>query len=310
MRDAIETVLGPVSVAAVGRVLVHEHLALDLRSPGDPEAILGEEDEDSVAKEMAELRAQRVGLVVELTNWGMGRDPNRLRRIAERSGVPVVAATGLYQRRFHPAASLAMDVDELAQHFSRELEEGIDGTGIRAGVIGEMGSSAEGLLPEEERALRAAARAAKRHDVAVITHAHLGRHGLHQLEVLLEEGMPADRIAIGHQDLLDDAEAHAAIAAAGAYVAYDTIGKSAYQAEEVRLRLIRQMVEWGFASRILLSEDISRRKYLKARGGHGYAYLFSHFLPRLEAEGISGEVLERILRENPVRLLAGGPADA
>lgn len=297
-------------VTHAGRVLVHEHLAIDLRSRADSEAVLGEQDEAAVVEELTEIRQQGVGLVVELTNWGMGRDPERLRRIAAASGVPVVAATGLYQRRFHPPDSLSMDVDELTERFSRELIDGIDDTGIRAGVIGEMGSSPEGVLPEEERALRAAARAARRHDVAVITHAHLGRHGLRQLEVLLSEGMPADRIAIGHQDLLDDVTVHEEIAAAGAYVAYDTIGKHAYQAEEVRTRLVRQMIERGFGHQVLLSEDISRRKYLKSRGGHGYGYLFSQFLPRLEAEGISRDVLELILRENPIRLLAGGPVHA
>ncbi|MCP9984509.1 phosphotriesterase family protein [Actinomadura madurae] len=240
----LRTVLGEVPVPD-GPVLAHEHLRVDLRGPAgrapDPAALLDEEA--MVAGELAELRRSHgLAAVVELTCLGMGRDAAALVRISERSGVAVVAATGFYHAAFHPSYVAGSSVADLARRLLDEIENGLDGTAVRPGVIGEIGTTGPTPAGDEERCLRAAARAALRSGLPLATHAHLGRGGLAQLDVLTAEGLPPGRISIGHQDLLDDARTHRKIAEAGAYVAFDTVGKASYQSDGVRLRRALDLV--------------------------------------------------------------------
>ncbi|MFI6345976.1 phosphotriesterase [Streptomyces sp. NPDC050560] len=313
---ALHTVTGPLDPAAVrGPVLPHEHLVLDLDRAGDGAAVLDPARHGpQVAAELAELRQEfGLSLVVELTCRGMGRDIPALARAARASGVPVVASTGWYYEPFHPA-EVAGDVDALTEVLVREAEHGIDGAGVagaRPGVIGEVGSHGDTPSAPETRVLRAAARAALATGLSVSTHAQLGRGGLAQLDILTSEGLAPHRICIGHQDLLDDPAAHAEIAASGAYVAFDTVGKESYQPDAVRLRLLLALLDAGHADRALLSCDISRHGYLRAEGGRGYGHLFRGFLPAARAAGLDGHLEALLTRYNPLRFLTGsGPGAA
>ncbi|RFS84629.1 phosphotriesterase [Actinomadura spongiicola] len=303
------TVLGEVP-APRGPVLVHEHLRVDLRGSGrapDPAALL--DDEETVGGELAALRGSHgLAAVVELTGLGMGRDAAALARISERSGVAVVAATGFYHGRFHPPYVAGASTADLTRRLVTEIEDGLDGTGIRPGVIGEIGTGGERPSADEERCLRASAAAAVRTGLPLATHAHLGRGGLVQLDILTSEGLAPGRISIGHQDLLDDAPTHRRLADAGAYVAFDTIGKASYQSDEVRLRRALDLIEAGHAARLLLSNDVSRAGYLRANGGSGYGAVFDSFVPRLAAAGVDDGTLRMILHDNPIRFLTSGEA--
>ncbi|SFN31281.1 aryldialkylphosphatase [Actinomadura madurae] len=306
----LRTVLGEVPVPD-GPVLAHEHLRVDLRGPAgrapDPAALLDEEAK--VAGELAELRRSHgLAAVVELTCLGMGRDAAALVRISERSGVAVVAATGFYHAAFHPSYVAGSSVADLARRLLDEIENGLDGTAVRPGVIGEIGTTGRTPAGDEERCLRAAARAALRSGLPLATHAHLGRGGLAQLDVLTAEGLPPGRISIGHQDLLDDARTHRKIAEAGAYVAFDTVGKASYQSDDVRLRRALDLIGAGHADRLLLSADVSRAGYLTAHGGGGYGTVLRSFAPRLAAAGVDETTLRLILHDNPVRFLTSGEA--
>jgi phosphotriesterase-related protein len=288
-----------------GAVLPHEHLAMHYERM-DPEA--GVSRSDLVIAELAELGQTRtLGLVVELSCHGLGRDIRGIAAISAASGVPVVAATGYYWGRFHSPYVAAADVDALTELLLGEIEDGIDGTSIRPGVIGEVGSDGEWPTPAEERCLRASARAAVASGLAMCTHANLGPGGPGQLEILTSEGLAPERISIGHQDLVDDHGLHRELAGAGAYVAFDTVGKDAYQTDDVRLRNVIRLIEAGHADRILLSTDISRDAYLEREGG-GYGFLFRSFLPRLRSAGVPEETIQLITRENPLRLLQSGDA--
>jgi phosphotriesterase-related protein len=289
-----------------GPVLPHEHLVLDLRRPGDPAAQLdAASDGSAVTGELAALRAEfGLGLVVEQSCRGMGRQPWALAAISRASGVPVIASTGWYAAAFHPAETAA-GVERMTELLVDDVLLGMDGTTVTAGLIGEVGSG-EHPTPAEARALRAAARAALRSGLSVATHAALGRGGLAQAELLLGEGLPAHRIALGHQDLLDDSATHRALAAAGCYVALDTIGKTAYQDDAVRLRLLLKLLEAGHAERILLSNDVSRRGYLRREGGAGYGAVLREFLPQVRAAGVDEASVDLITRANPLRFLSGG----
>ncbi|MEU4029244.1 phosphotriesterase family protein [Streptomyces anulatus] len=304
----LRTVAGELRAASVrGPALAHEHLVLDLDHVGDGAAVLDpERHAAAVIAELTELR-ERFGLslVVELTCRGMGRDVRALARAAREAGVAVVAATGWYYEPFHTPEVDALDVEQLTELLVREIEDGIDGSGIRPGVLGELGSHGDVPTAAEAKVLRAGARAALATGLSLATHAQLGRGGLAQLELLTGEGLPAHRVSIGHQDLLDDPGVHRELAASGAYVAFDTVGKSSYQSDDTRLRLLLALVEAGHADRALLSCDVSRHGYLRSEGGQGYGHLFAAFLPRLRAAGADDDLIDLLTRRNPLRFLTG-----
>lgn len=342
----LHTVTGPLDAREVrGPVLSHEHLVLDLGRDlgldrglnlslgraGCGAAVLDPERHAvAVARELAELREEfGLSLVVELTCRGMGRDAAALARIARAARVAVVAATGWYYEPFHTPeiADIESDagsdagsytdadtdadsgVGRLAEKLIAEIDAGIGTTGIRPGVLGEIGSHGDLPSPPEARVLRAAARAALATGLSVATHAQLGRGGPAQLALLMREGLAPERVSIGHQDLLDDPGVHKELAAAGAYVAFDTVGKRSYQSDAVRLRLLLAFIEAGHADRALLSCDISRHGYLAAEGGHGYGHLFRSFLPRLRAAGVDEDLIDLMTRRNPLRFLTGACGD-
>ena len=299
----ITTVLGDRGPASTsGAVLAHEHLRIDLSHGDDPEGYV--RNEAGVIEELSEARETfGLGLVVELTCQGMGRDARVLRHISEESGVEVVCTTGFYYERFHPPFVQEASTDELAERLIQEIRNGVDDEGIRPGIIGEVGSHGPVMSPAEERCFRAAARAAHATGLSVSTHAHLGVGAEGQLEVLLDEGLPAERVCLGHQDLIDDPPQHRRLAEAGAYVAFDTVGKASYQTDDVRLRLVLAMLEAGHEERVLLSNDISRESYLRSRGGVGYSHLFRSFLPELRKAGVDERTIEKMVSENPKTFL-------
>ncbi len=301
IRTASGRVLAPADVP--GTVLAHEHLVVDLTRFGDTEARVG--DDAAVAAELAAARSTGgLGLVVDLTGRAMGGDPARARAIAERAGVEVVLATGWYYERFHPGGEPGDSVEQATRLLVDDISVGLGG-GIRPGVIGEIGSSGERATPAERVGLLAAAGAALRTGLSVATHAHLGRGGLEQLDLLTSAGLPPHRISIGHQDLVDDPGQHRAIAAAGAYVAFDTVGKASYQPDEKRIELLLALMEAGHARHVLLSNDISRDAYLTSRGGPGFGHVLGPFRAELAARGVDPTDLDLLYRENALRWLDG-----
>ncbi|OON76389.1 phosphotriesterase family protein [Streptomyces tsukubensis] len=310
-RDVIHTVTGPLSVGAVrGPVLAHEHVALDLDQKGDGAAVLDARHADAVAAELAELRDTfGLELVIELTCRGMGRDVEALARISRASGVSVIAATGWYYEPFHTPEIADSSVEQLTEALLLDIEGGLGSDGVRPGVLGEIGSHGDRPSDPEIRSLRAAARAGRTARLSVATHAQLGRGGLAQLDLLTAEGLPPQRVSIGHQDLLDDPAVHREIAARGAYVAFDTVGKESYQSDDVRLRLLLSLLEAGHADRALLSCDISRHGYLRREGGQGYGHLFDSFLPKARAAGVDDDLIDLMTRRNPLRFLTGADVE-
>ncbi|MFI6725331.1 phosphotriesterase [Streptomyces atratus] len=304
----LRTVVGDLAADSVaGPALAHEHLVLDLDHRGDGAAVLDPGlHSAAVTAELAALRAEfGLSLVVELTCRGMGRDVRALARIARDARIAVVAATGWYYEPFHTPEIDGSSVEELTGTLVQEIDGGIGATGIRPGVLGEIGSHGDTPTAPEAKVLRASARAALATGLSVATHAQLGRGGIAQLELLTGEGLPAHRISIGHQDLLDDPAVHKELAASGAYVAFDTVGKDGYQSDDTRLRLLLALVEAGHADRVLLSCDISRHGYLLDEGGRGYGHLFRSFLPEARAAGLDDDLIDLMTRRNPLCFLTG-----
>src|SRR5699024_5487536 len=183
---SIPTVLGPIAGDTIeGQILSHEHLALDLRTAGDAAGYLDEKHASAIAKELSDAKTRYgLSMVVDQTCRGMGRNIAQLQQISASSGVPVVASTGWYYQKFHPPGEPGHDPVHATETLVRELTEGIDGTTVKAGVIGEIGTHGPQPTPAEHTALLAAGHAASQTNRPVATHAHLGTGALAQLQVL------------------------------------------------------------------------------------------------------------------------------
>jgi phosphotriesterase-related protein len=205
-------------------------------------------------------------------------------------------------------------VDEIAASFIREMTEGIDQTGVRAGVIGEIGCDAY-LTAQEERVFRAAARAQKQTGRTITTHASRWPVGHAQLDVLEDEGVDPHRVIIGHCDSVTSStwtsydeikDHHESLARRGAYVQFDHFGTfvSRYH-DQVSVDYVVHLIQKGFTRQILLSHDVCFTSSLRAHGGNGYDFLMMDTLPRLRAAGVSEDTIHTLTVENPRRALTG-----
>jgi phosphotriesterase-related protein len=200
-----------------------------------------------------------------------------------------------------------LTVDGLADEIVRDLEIGVGDTGVRAGVIGEIGCD-RFISALEERSFRAAARAHRRTGATITTHAARWPVGLAQLDLLAEEGVDPRRVIVGHCDMVPEPAYHAALARRGAFVQFDTIqGDSEYDTQG-RILYVKALVAAGFEDRVLLSQDVCLRSNLAAMGGPGYTYVITKFRDRLLEAGISQELITRFLVDNPRRALTGEAA--
>ncbi|OGO20417.1 MAG: hypothetical protein A2Z14_16455 [Chloroflexi bacterium RBG_16_48_8] len=283
----VRTVMGDVDPKEIGITLIHEHtcgIDFDLQ--------LGE---------LISYQKQAGDCVVDQTTTE-GRRPIMLKRLAEETGLHVVSGTGFYREEQHPDRVLKSNINGVAQIMIREIEEAVEGGDFRAGIIGEIGISEFGTTAQEEKVLRASAKAHLETGVAISIHTMGGAEGLHALDVLEEEGVDLKRVIIDHIDL-DHVEHLRFIGERGAFLGFDTIGKARYRDDALRLEVLCAMVNAGFEDQIVLSHDISKVDYLKAKGGHGYVHLLGTFVPRLR-ERLPEATIEKFLIHNPRNILA------
>ncbi|HLY13807.1 MAG TPA: hypothetical protein VKR24_05615 [Candidatus Limnocylindrales bacterium] len=307
----VQTVLGRVPAAELGFVLPHEHTGIQLwQVPGRWDYWELTPDDGLVLPELAAYRAAGGGTLVDLTLPGVGRDPLRLRRYAQASGVHIVMGTGWYRTAYYPAEALIdrRSVGELADELVAGIEAGVDGTDVQPGIIGEIGTDKPWLTALEERVHRAAGRAASRTGLAITTHSVMSPVGLAQLRIFEEERVDPARVVIGHADSYPVLEHYLEIIRRGANLEFDFLGMSftpmEHHGEPRIVDLARELVERGHADRLLLSQDVCHNSQLKAYGGNGYVYLFEAFLPRLRAAGVPESAIHQMTVLNPARILA------
>lgn len=333
------TVSGPVAAEAIGPTLMHEHLLCDITLPElrgvphrpvtldthfsalyRPEQHPGNhvlDDEALAARELAPFRAAGGTHVVDLTIDGISPNPAGLRRIAEASGVGVIAGCGTYIAPYLQDETLALDEAALAARITAAVTTGIGGTDVRAGIIGEIGCSWP-LHPFERCALIAAARVAAATGLALTVHP--GRHSDALAEIVSlagEAGLDPSRLILCHIDrTLFSLEEMVAIAKLGAVLEFDFFGieTTRYWIASVdlpndgaRLRSIRGLIDGGFAGQILISQDICTKARLAAYGGHGYAHLLENVLPMMQARGFTEAEIVTLLVATPRRLLGRAP---
>lgn len=333
----VMTVAGAIPASALGVTLMHEHILNDCRcwwhAPKTPERqyladsfvcieILSElrqdpfvnkhnitlDDEPLAIVELKDFAAHGGQTVVEPTCQGIGRDPRALRRISKASGLNIVMGAGYYLGSSHPAKVAEMSIDQIADELVHEATVGVDGTDIKIGLIGEIGVSSD-FTAEEEKSLRAAARAQRRAGLPLMVHLPgWFRLGHRVLDIVEEEGAELRHTVLCHMNPShDDLTYQQELAIRGAFLEYDMIGMDFFYADqqvqcpsdEEAARAIVKLVEKGLIDRILLSHDVFVKIMLTRYGGNGYAYILKHFLPRLKRHGLSDRQLEILMRDNP-----------
>jgi phosphotriesterase-related protein len=300
----VMTVLGPVPAETLGVTLPHEHVFVDLVREYRGDGLLN--DRALAVRELAAFAEAGGRTVVDCTSVGLARDPAALREVALETGLNIVMGCGYYRDPYLAEQGLdRLSVDAVADLIVRDVEEGADGTDVRAGVIGEIGADRWYLSALEERSFRAAARAHRRTGLTITTHAARWPVGLPQLDLLAEEDVDPARVVVGHCDMVPDPGYHLAVARRGAFVQFDTVqGESEYDTV-CRVAWIRALAEEGFLDRVLLSQDVCLRSNLAALGGPGYAYVPTAFAERLRTEGFTDAEVRRLLVDNPRRALTG-----
>jgi phosphotriesterase-related protein len=258
--------------------------------------------------ELAAAHRDGITLVVDCGNSGHGRDPEFLRRVSIAAGVRLVASTGHYREGFFPEYVGSDSVEELAAGMVAEVRRGIGDSGIRAGAIGEIGMTGESPTPGERKVFLAAAMAQRETGVPLMTHTAEGLGWQVQLELLAEGGADLDRVVIGHMDCLDDGAAHRAIIDAGAWLGFDRINSLRWQADEVRVARLADLIRDGYLDRVVLSQDIASTTRLHSEGAPGYTAILTELFPQQLEVGIDQASLDRLCRRNPWRLLGGDGA--
>ena len=316
----IQTVLGPVPVDSLGKTLMHEHILVsfpgaefDPRYPFDRKAFV----EIATAKLKA-LREWGVRTFVDPCPIEMGRDVRLMAEISERSEVNIVCATGFYFEGMGlPSYWRHASVEEITELYVREIERGIDGTTIRAGLI-KCSTSAPAITPLEQKVLTAASLAQRATGVPILTHTEGGLCGPEQQDLFEQHGVPLSQCLIGHSCGNPDHAYHRRIVERGSYVGFDRIGLTRRQSDEVRADNVVKLIEAGFARQVMLSQDGYcgwRGKYIfepspertadidaqRVRGEWPMpqTYIFTRFLPMLRERGVSDELIDVFLTENP-----------
>ena len=300
------TVRGPLAPREAGFVLSHEHLICDLWPIiHSYDGIL--DDENLAITEVMKYQQAGGKTIVEVSSVGLGRSPKGLRRISEHTGIHVVMGSGWYREEVYPQYIHEMSTNELAGKIVEDLTVGADGTDIRAGLIGEIGTERYHITPAQERVFRAAARAQKKTGVSIWTHTtHFGELALEQIALLQEEGVPSHRIVISHLGDRFGATHFQAIADKGVYLGIDNIGYigAGYPDDEVRARNIVESIAGGHEDQLLLSLDVCMKQHLHSYGGKGYDHLQRKFLPLLVKAGVGPERLTKMTVTNPARALS------
>lgn len=343
----VKSVCGELERADLGTVTTHEHVLLDLTAfyqelpvPGieDPATqkvemwnlgILSRDcyalkdnlllvDEEEQAEELARFRDAGGDTVVDASLPGIGRDPEALRRISEKTGLNIIMGTGFYVGETHPKELASMTDREVADLMVKELTEGVGDTGICAGYIGEIGIS-EIFDDKERKVLRAAALAQMDTGVAINVHINpWTTNGLEAADILLNAGVAPDRICISHIDVEDREDYVWALLKKGVYVEFDNFGKEYYIRREVRnsgygcfvhdtdrVAFLKKMIDDGYLHQVLLSCDLCLKNLMHKYGGWGYDHVLTNIVPMMEDEGITTEEIRTLLVENPANWLLG-----
>jgi phosphotriesterase-related protein len=352
MTDVVQTVLGSIPADDLGVTMSHEHLLFDQRGvtfkePADPEDRelayrpvslemfhwlqlnwgsnldnLVVDSEQLVTEEALRYRKAGGEALVDLTLPGAGRNPLALVRIARATGLHIVMGSGYYLAPTHPPRVASMTEEEIAAEIVRDFRHGVGETGVRAGVIGEIGSSWP-LEAQEARVFRAAALAQRELECGLSVHP--GRHPdspFQIVDILGTAGADLTRVIVSHIDrTVHDPDRLRALADVGCYLEYDLFGTETtarYPYRELgidiptdsqRLNRIRALMDIGHGAQILISQDVCTKHRTRRYGGMGYDYILRDIVPWMRERGFAEREIRLLVIENPRQALsmpAGG----
>ena len=224
----------------------HEHTTIDLSGP-KKNIDCRLDDFDATAAEYRRLAEHGVVGIIDQTNRGMGRNVAYVQKMAAQAGVEITHATGYYKEPFLPPECYTLTEQQLCDIMVKELTEGIEGTGVRATVIGEIGTSKD-ITETEAKVFRAASRAHAETGAPICTHTTLGTRGLEQLEIFKSFGVDLSRVVLSHIDLSADLDYMKRLLDQGVNIAFDTIGKCNYQPDVSRADWLSRLCAEGPAS--------------------------------------------------------------
>ena len=340
LAGKVLTVNGPIDPAALGATMMHEHIFINQNhssSSGPTEAtrvgfylkplamdmlgavIMGYQNRDNLilgdevmaVQELEGYRKQGGGALVDATSIGLGRDPRALRRVSNTTGVHVIMGASWYTKSWHPEDMDKRSVDSLTQEIVQDVTIGVGGSGVRSGIIGEVGTIGNPLTQNEIKVIRASGRAARLTGAAVSLHtaAYAGTNDQHKILDLLEsEGADLSRVILGHSDsLVKDMPLLKSLLERGAYVEFDLLGEFPMLRKRVTAAHVAEgileLIKMGYLERILLSQDVDRKIFLKSYGGMGYSFVLEQFVPHLLKKGVTQAQIRTLVEENPQRIL-------
>lgn len=338
------TVRGLVDISEIGPTLTHEHIFWDARQFWDPSEFddpsLGEQpfeprfgglarwngsafrddlhqspdtDYELVSDEVREFVAAGGSCIVELSSHGLNPYPEALRRLSIDLGIHIVEGCSFYVHAFHPDWVETADVDALEEHLLRNVQQGVDGTDVRPGIIGEIGTSEE-LQPCEELILRAGARVARKTGLPINVHCHPPKLPvvMRILDILEEEGHDLTHTSLSHLDEISDLDYHQTVLRRGVITGFDSFGQDGYfepswksRSDLAKMRTMVELMELGYEDQLVVSQDMGKKHYLLRFGGMGYDHVLRRIVPRLKSVfGVGHKSIEKLLVHNPRRLLA------
>ena len=314
---AVNTVLGPVEASNLGFTLSHEHIATN--AAGLRQTYPDFVDRAGVIEQaVAEFKGaydEGIRTIIDVTTIDLGRDIRMMEEVSRATGIQIVAATGNHLAVPRPFGDVSPDV--IAPLYVKEIEDGIEGTGIKAGII-KVASDRGGITQPQEVILRAAARAHNRTGTPISTHTWSpDRVGEQQVRILEEEGVDLDRVYIGHSNDDIDMDYLIGLLEKGVWLGLDRYpgGRVAGTPDwEQRTETAKKLIDAGYGHRIMLSHDYSvpkarhgaavqeeRRKY----NPDGYNFILRRVLPRLKELGATEENIHQIMVGNPMRFFQG-----
>lgn len=348
------TVLGPIDSNKLGITLPHEHIFLDLScyvlKPNNlNEATLLEEpvslknlyymrhnpfgnrdncnidDMDVSLNEIKIFKEFGGNTIVDVTPDGIGRDVKRISEVSRRAGINIIVGCGHYIYSAHPEYIKDMSIDQLKEQYINEINNGIENTGIRPGIIGEIGTSAI-IYPQELKVLRAAARAQVETGLAITIHLHPARRLGHEvLDILIkEEGVSPKKIILGHLEpalvqydieFQEGVDYIMGLAERGCYIQFDLCGNTAHfifskdisywmPSDRERAKAISIFCKNGFSKQVLLSQDLGHKYYMREYGGWGYSHVLNEFRVYLYEYGVEPDTYKLFNKDNPERVIA------
>lgn len=311
----VRTVLGDIDPSQLGVTYAHEHLVIDGGRPVElvPEFDLG--DVNRMATEVREAMAIGLRSAVDAMPCDAGRSASKLADLSRRTGLQIVAPTGLHHERYYGPShwSHRVTTEELADLFVADIAEGIDAndysgpvvkrTDHRAGVIKIAGSEGGPSL-RDRRVFEAAAEAHRRTGAPILTHCEAGTGGLEQVRHLADLGVALEHVALSHVDKVVDRGYHREMLSTGAFAEYDGSFRWGDRSNGT-VQLIAWILEDGHGDRIVLGMDAARQGYYHAYGGQpGLAWLLNGFARLLDDAGIDAAAREQMFVANPAAVFA------